>query len=379
MEARRVNLEALMAKLHNATLPEEVFGVQKDDPAQGVTAAFRGMVRECHPNVHVAANRPLAEAVTERLLHFKTEAGKRLAAGVYGDLNRPTPGSANAGFQPVGFTVGRRTITLTEPLGVGLLCDLYWADFHGEPGLRYFVKIARNSADNGLLEREFAVLEELWHPGTDRSFAEFATGQRRYVPQPVLSFLIDDPAGRRRANLLAVPAARASTIAELRRDKFPDGVAAAHGHWIFRRLLLTLWLANRHGFVHGAVTPDHVLIFPEEHGLVLLDWTGAARIGRESVPLADAAQRDFLPPELLDRAEAQPAMDIYMAAATTVHLLGGDPRAGRIPSSVQPPLAAELLRCLAPQARYRPQDAFELHEAYGLLLGRRQYAPMIVP
>jgi hypothetical protein len=246
--------------------------------------------------------------------------------------------------------------------------------------LQPFVKVARAAADNGLLEREFAVLQELWKPEPDSQFDGFAARQCRYVPRPLLTFLVGDGSGlKRRANVLGVPRARAFTVAALRGRKFPQGVAPAHGYWIFRRLLLTLWLAHAKGFVHGAVTPDHVLVFPEEHGLVLLDWTGAARLGREKVPLADAAYEDFLPPELLARAVAKPAMDIFMAAATTFHLLGGEVRSRQLPPAIPQPIAAELLRCLAPEERYRPQDAFELHEAFGRALGRREYVPMTVP
>ena len=144
-------------------------------------------------------------------------------------------------------------------------------------------------------------------------------------------------------------------------------------------MLLTLFLAHRSGFVHGAVTPDHVLVFPEEHGLVLLDWTAAARLGRERVPLADSVYEAFLPPELLARAMAKPSMDLYMAAATALHLLGGDVRTKQLPPHISEPIAAELLRCLAPAERYRPQDAFELHEAFGRALGRREFVPMTVP
>lgn len=388
MRAQRAQLEAMAVQLQRARFPEEVFGLPRGDVSRELKNTFRRLMRECHPNVHEAVDRPLAEVVTERLLHFNLEANLRLQAGIYGATHLPTPSSSRmpapsyetSGFIPVRFSVGRRTVTLVEPMKSGLICDLYRAEYGDDPEVQPFVKVACSASDNGLLEREFNVLQELWRPEPDAEFGGFAARQCRYVPRPLLTFLIDNGDGlKRRANVLGVPPARAFTVAELRDWKFPQGVAPAHAYWIFRRLLLTLWLAHAKGFVHGAVTPDHVLVFPEEHGLVLLDWMGAARRGREKVSLADAAYEDFLPPELLARAVAQPTMDIFMAAATTLYLLGGEARSKQLPPAIPQPIAAELLRCLAPEARYRPQDAFELHEAFGRALGRREYAPMTVP
>ena len=41
---------------------------------------------------------------------------------------------------------------------------------------------------------------------------------------------------------------------------------------MWRRLLTALGWAHRARLVHGAVFPEHVLIHPELHGLVLVDW-----------------------------------------------------------------------------------------------------------
>ena len=37
--------------------------------------------------------------------------------------------------------------------------------------------------------------------------------------------------------------------------------------------------AHINGVIHGAVLPEHLLIHPEFHGLVLIDWTCAVTPG----------------------------------------------------------------------------------------------------
>ena len=63
---------------------------------------------------------------------------------------------------------------------------------------------------------------------------------------------------------------------------------------MWRRLLVGLGWAHRAGVVHGAVLPEHVLIHPAEHGLVLVDWCYSVAPG-ERIPALVAKHRDGLP------------------------------------------------------------------------------------
>ena len=55
-------------------------------------------------------------------------------------------------------------------------------------------------------------------------------------------------------------------------DIASGGVDPRDAAWMWRRLLVALGFAHRAGVLHGAVLPEHVLIHPGEHGLVLVDW-----------------------------------------------------------------------------------------------------------
>ena len=103
----------------------------------------------------------------------------------------------------------------------------------------------------------------------------------------------------------------------------PDGLDPRDVAWMWRRLLVALGLAHRAGVVHGAVLPDHVLIEPADHGVVLVDWCysvtdrldhGARRSCRPTP--------DWYPREVHKRQPPGPGTDIAMAARCMTALMG---------------------------------------------------------
>ena len=78
------------------------------------------------------------------------------------------------------------------------------------------------------------------------------------------------------------------------------------------------------GLVHGAVTPGHVLIQAEDHGLRLIGWGHSVRDG-QCIRTGPASYAGWYPPEVRRREPATPATDIYLAARCLVYLAGGDP------------------------------------------------------
>lgn len=123
--------------------------------------------------------------------------------------------------------------------------------------------------------------------------------------------------------------------------------------WIWRRVLTALGAAHRAGIIHGAVLPPHIMVQPEQHALILVDWCYSVQ-GSGKVPALVSRYRDLYAPEIPAKEEAVPATDIYMAAATMHQLLGTGNGEG-----------SEALRrfargCMATRPRSRPDDAWAL-------------------
>jgi hypothetical protein len=143
---------------------------------------------------------------------------------------------------------------------------------------RGLLKLARDPADNDLLDREARALTRL-HTGGDSRYLP-------YVPSLISAELHQDPVSgsRRRVNVISrlhgfVPLAAVHAA-------YPRGLDPRDVAWMWRRLLVAIGFAHRAGVIHAAVLPGHVLIHPGAHGLVLVDWCYSV-----SLPAATLAPR----------------------------------------------------------------------------------------
>jgi hypothetical protein len=230
---------------------------------------------------------------------------------------------------------------------------------------RGLLKVARDPADNDLMDAEAAALACI-RGNVDVTFGAYF---------PVLAQtqrLVDPRSGaERRANLIGELAGFVS-LARVG-AAFGGGIDPRDAAWMWRRLLVALGAAHRAGVVHGAVLPEHVLIHPAEHGLVLIDWCYSGRPPYR-LPAIVARHRDRYPPEVLAGQPAGPDADIWLATYCMTELTGD-----RLPA----PLAAFARGCLLASPRRRPQDAWallhELDELLGRLYGARKFRPFAIP
>jgi hypothetical protein len=243
-----------------------------------------------------------------------------------------------------------RGYRLGEPAYRGDLANLYAAG----PGT--FVKLARDPAVGDLMAREAGALRTIAEQGDPRYLP--------YVPRLVESFRHRDPAtgAERRANVVAA-AEGLRSLTEVKKA-YPDGLDPRDAAWMWRRLLVALGLAHRAGVVHGAVLPDHVLIQPADHGVVLVDWCHAATAA-EPIPAIVPRYADWYPPEVRARQAPGPGTDLAMAARCMADLMGE-----RAPDA----LRAFANGCLLRDPRRRPDDAWALLAELDSLL-ERLYGP----
>jgi hypothetical protein len=66
------------------------------------------------------------------------------------------------------------------------------------------------------------------------------------------------------------------TMVEARRQ-YPDGVDPRAVVWMWNRVLDQLACLQEVGFSHNAIAPEHLLLHPRDHGVVLCGWSEAAR------------------------------------------------------------------------------------------------------
>ena len=341
--------------LEEAVEPEDVFGT----PATKATLRreYRRLAGVVHPDKN--GDSPESARAFRRLNELYSRARGLVTSGAYGRRGPTVEIRTKTG----------RVYQVTAKIATGEICDLFRADRPGRPAS--ILKVARHPRDNDLVQHEAGILrrlrdvEERWYP---------------FLPELHDSVLWKASGGVRRAgNVLGLLDGFYSL--EQVANAYPGGIDPRDMAWMWRRLLAILGAVHREGIIHGAVVPAHVLIHPEKHGLVLVDWAYALERGTR--PRAVSRRRAFYPPELAVRKRLDAEADIYMAATTMLWVTGGASlgRGGGY-ELLPTPLRAFFRACLLDESR-RLGDAWEARQHFDEVLervyGPRRFRPFTMP
>ena len=265
---------------------------------------------------------------------------------------------------------GRRRVRIAGvPYGVigrlamGDSADVFLAERAHPVTERVILKVLRSSVDLDLFEREWGALEAL-HASDSAGAAQFT----RRLPGLVARGRIEG--GDMQAQVHRAASGFVDTMEDVMRA-YPRGVDGRHAVWMWRRVLEMLGWVHRAGFAHGAILPAHLLVHARDHGVMLVGWSCAARLGeRAGLPVIKDTQRGLYPEELLRGAPPSVATDLAMSARCIARVLGGSAEA--LPPSVPAPLC-EVIAAFATTRGQTTDDAWELkqlvgnaaHQAYG--------------
>lgn len=127
------------------------------------------------------------------------------------------------------------------------------------------LKMPRSPKNNDLVANEISALKTLkdevpdkWHP---------------FHPTTIDSFRHHD--AKTSKDRRAIVLDNLNGFVSLRDilDAYPHGIDPRDMAWMARRLWIAIDTAHDAGLVHGAVFPEHVMVHPESHGVVLIDWS----------------------------------------------------------------------------------------------------------
>jgi hypothetical protein len=349
-----VTFPNLLNMLHSAAGPADVFGTLAGDPQAALKRRYRELVTIAHPDRNATRVDEATEAC-KALQEWYAAAQRHLSQGVYGAA--PHISAATKLHQYVGYA---------PPLQ-GDLCELFPAEAGGDAVL---LKVARQARNNDLLQAEAQAL---------RKIARAIEGQpaRAHFPTVVEHFLLRDAAGaQRHTNVLRAESSYVSLAEVLR--AYPRGLDPADAAWMFNRTLAALGVAHSLGIVHGAVHLDHVLVRPNDHNGMLIDWCYSVPVGEPLKAISPPYAADY-PPEVQARQPATPATDLFMAARCMARLLGANPSTLELPASVPRPIRMLLSACLLPAPQRRADDAWQIFEDFREILGRLYGPPRFRP
>jgi serine/threonine protein kinase len=142
---------------------------------------------------------------------------------------------------------------------------------------------------------------------------------------------------------------------------------AEHVAWIAQRVLHALFFLHVHGIIHGDLKPQNIILPPDTHNAVLVDF-GLAMIKPRAADKAKGYTDLFAPPEQMAGQVLIPESDIYSLGMTMIFMLtGGDVnRMARkqVPRSVPEPMC-DFIRSLThkePMDRPRVWEKDDLRE-----------------
>jgi serine/threonine protein kinase len=240
------------------------------------------------------------------------------------------------------------------------------------------LKMPRLAKDNDLMEAEARALRTL------------ITGEEQYrpfVPKLIESFRHRSKVGKieRRINVMnhlngfytlteVMDAhSQLSVLSPNGTRKTYQGLDPRDVAWIWRRALIAIAFAHDNDIVHGAVFPEHILIHPQKHGLVLVDWCYSVERGTPIHAIVER-YRGRYPVEVLNSAPATEATDIHMLSETMLRLGG-----------IQTPrqIRAFVRGCTLSSELQRPHNAWKLLAEYEELIerlwGPKKFRPFVMP
>lgn len=150
-----------------------------------------------------------------------------------------------------------------------------------------------------------------------------------------------------------------------------------HMCWIMERLLNALKYMHWHGVVHGDIKPQNIIIQPDTHTVVLVDF-GLSMIKPKARSDSKGYTEHFAPPEQMSGKVLVPESDFFSLGMTLLYGVGGGLEAvkqKRVPESVPDPICELIKRLIKLEVTSRPgwqsEDLFEtIQEVRSASFGR---------
>ena len=169
--------------------------------------------------------------------------------------------------------VGERRYRLLALLGEGEHSAVHLAESCGASPARVTIKLARNPANSLLAEAD--VLRQL--AALNCAGAEYFSQRLPQLEHVGLvgESISDAPATERLALVLRHPVGFGSSVADIL-GAHPRGLRdPRHAVWIWRRILEVLAYIHASGWTHGDLRPEHLLVHPGDHGVLMIGWAHA--------------------------------------------------------------------------------------------------------
>ena len=336
-----------LEQIEAATRPADLF---KD--ADSARSTYRRLALRVHPDKNGGDSR--CTAAFERLTELWDQYnGRATSTGP-----RPTKPSG-----VVSYDTKRHTFVVNKLIDRGDISNAYLVDYVEQSGglAQALMKIPRSPKNSDLVANEITIRKELGERVPEQ--------YRQYHGATIDSFRHrDSNTGMDRRIIVTEYLDGFVSLRDILRA-YPTGVDPRDMAWMGRRLWICLAAAHDANIAHGAVVPEHVMVHPTDHAVVLIDWSYAQEFGSKLT----AGIPRYINTKWYGTRYDQPLdhrLDIRQAATTLEQLLGL--REAR-------PFRAFFNGCRVASTPRADQLFHEFDELLERLYGARRYRPFAMP
>lgn len=275
-------------------------------------------------------------------------------------------------------SIGESHWAIDTHLAHGSISDVYTGRRARWPTELVLLKILRDPRFTSQFDNEWNAIQTL-----QESDAPGAAVFTRLIPQPVIHGTSKKGSfADKHVNIYRWAGGFRHTFEDVL-NTYPQGIPAQASIWIWRRILEVLSFIHASGMAHGAILPAHLLVQDNDHGVRLVGYSLAGRLGQKLQPTSPG-DASFYPARKRFRSKLSRQLDLVMSARCVIAILGGDPATAALPDTVPAPLAEILQRsALSKYNDLASEDAWAIREELGEIaktaFGPPAFIPIVMP
>lgn len=318
--------------------------VTEDQMIERLEQSFRYLVKLVHPDRAPDNLKIKANEVFHKLQNARQAAEQAVKDKTY-DKSFKAGGASKSAMPDsiISSSLGQYTFG-SEPLKTGDFSVLYngTASYSADPVL---IKVASDPTFNTWLEKEATICNRV---ANEPKLARL----KPYVTEVKDTFIIQAPDSKQ-YRVTVMPYNRDKISVSDILDSFKGKIPVEHAAWIARRVIAQAAAAAKIGVVHGAITPDHVLVDPIKHDPLHIGWGHAVlNPSVERITHVIDKWKDIYPAEVFNKDKPTESTDIYMAGKVIILLFGGNVKTNSMPKTIPPSIVKVIEKCVDPYDRY---------------------------
>ena len=326
-----MELKGIYEKLILAKRPIDFFGEISNEI--DLKKKYRNYAKEVHPDYFGKDDEYIAKEATSKLNELYDLAVKEFKKGIY---NVVDPLELFKHSDPLfEIDIAGNIHKFYEHVFSGDIANVFKGECEGKIT---YLKIARDSQDNELIDNEFQILSKIKHQS---------------LPFIKNKIMINDTLAITTEEVEGIP------VTQFMKD-FKRGIPSEHVMWMLERVLSVTGYLHSNFIVHGNIKPENIIINKKNHNVSLLGFAFSIQEANSENTKYKFKNEHYSAPEVRKDMKVLPSSDIYSIGKIAITLLGGDVEKCAMPITVHSDIRNFIRKLIVQDYNKRPNDAWQL-------------------